>query len=540
MFFNVPVPRNEPVLPYAPGSPERELLQKKLKEMHGQQVEIPAIIGGKEIFTGNTGTNVCPHDHQHVLCTFHKVGKPEIAQAIDAAMKARRMWEEMPFYDRAAIFLKAAELLATKYRPVINAATMLSQSKNVHQAEIDSACELIDFWRFNPYFAQQIYEQQPPVSPQGEWNSSQYRALEGFVFAITPFNFTSIAGNLPTSPALMGNTVVWKPAGTAVYSGYYIMKVLMEAGLPDGVINFIPGQGAVMGDMVMDSPDLAGIHFTGSTGVFNHIWKYTAQNLEKYKAYPRIVGETGGKDFIFAHPSADVTALAVASFRGAYEYQGQKCSAASRIYIPESLYGEWLQQMKAMMADIKQGDVLDFGNFVNAVIDKHSFDNIKSYIEHAKASNDASIIAGGGYDDSKGFFIEPTLIKAEDPRCKSMQEEIFGPVLTVYVYKDSEFEKTLELCDTTSPYGLTGAIFSRDREATVKACNALRHAAGNFYINDKPTGAVVGQQPFGGARGSGTNDKAGSAQNLMRWTSARSIKENFVPPTNYKYPFLQS
>ena len=540
MFFNVPVPRNEPVLPYAPGSPERELLQKKLKEMHGQQVEIPAIIGGKEIFTGNTGTNVCPHDHQHVLCTFHKVGKPEIAQAIDAAMKARRMWEEMPFYDRAAIFLKAAELLATKYRPVINAVTMLGQSKSAHQAEIDSACELIDFWRFNPYFAQQIYEQQPPVSPQGEWNSSQYRALEGFVFAITPFNFTSIAGNLPTSPALMGNTVVWKPAGTAVYSGYFIMKVLMEAGLPDGVINFIPGQGAVMGDMVMDSPHLAGIHFTGSTGVFNHIWKYTAQNLENYKAYPRIVGETGGKDFIFAHPSADVTALAVAAFRGAYEFQGQKCSAASRIYVPESLYGEWLEQMKAMLADIKQGDVLDFGNYVNAVIDQHSFNNIKSYIEHAKAASDASIVAGGGYDDSKGFFIEPTIIKAEDPRYKSMQEEIFGPVLTVYVYKDSDFEKTLELCDTTSPYGLTGAVFSRDREATVKACNALRHAAGNFYINDKPTGAVVGQQPFGGARVSGTNDKAGSAQNLMRWTSARSIKENFVPPTNYKYPFLQS
>lgn len=540
MFFNIPAPKNEPVLPYAPGSEERELLQKTLKEMHGQQIEIPAIIGGKEVLTGNMGSNVCPHDHQHVLCNFHRAGKAEIGQAIDAALKARRMWEEMPFYDRAAIFLKAAELLATKYRPVINAATMLSQSKSAHQAEIDSACELIDFWRFNPYFAQQIYEQQPPVSPQGEWNSSQYRALEGFVFAITPFNFTSIAGNLPTSPALMGNTVVWKPAGTAVYSGYFIMKVLMEAGLPDGVINFIPGQGAVMGDMVMDSPDLAGIHFTGSTGVFNHIWKYTAQNLENYKAYPRIVGETGGKDFIFAHPSADVTALAVASFRGAYEYQGQKCSAASRIYIPESLYGEWLEQMKAMMADIKQGDVMDFGNFVNAVIDKHSFDNIKSYIEHAKASNDASIIAGGGYDDSKGYFIKPTLIKAENPHCKSMQEEIFGPVLTVYVYKDSEFEKTLELCDSTSPYGLTGAIFSRDREATVKACRALRHAAGNFYINDKPTGAVVGQQPFGGARGSGTNDKAGSAQNLMRWTSARSIKENFVPPTNYKYPFLQS
>ncbi|NLW18864.1 MAG: L-glutamate gamma-semialdehyde dehydrogenase [Candidatus Cloacimonetes bacterium] len=540
MFFNVPTPTNEPVLPYSPGSPERELLQKTLKEMHAQKIEIPAIIGGREVFTGNMGSNVCPHDHQHVLCTFHKAGKAEIGQAIDAALKARRMWEEMPFYDRAAIFLKAAELLSTKYRPVINAATMLGQSKSAHQAEIDSACELIDFWRFNPYYAQQIYQQQPPVSPKGEWNSSEYRALEGFVFAITPFNFTSIAGNLPTSPALMGNTVVWKPAGTAVYSGYFIMKVLMEAGLPDGVINFIPGQGSVMGDTVMDSPDLAGIHFTGSTGVFNHIWKYTAQNLENYKAYPRIVGETGGKDFIFAHPSADVTALAVASFRGAFEFQGQKCSAASRIYIPESLYGEWLQQMKAMMADIKQGDPMDFGNYVNAVIDKHSFDNIKSYIEHAKAASDASIVAGGGYDDSKGFFIEPTVIKAENPRYKSMQEEIFGPVLTVYAYKDSEFEETLELCNSTSPYGLTGAVFSRDRQATVKACNALRHAAGNFYINDKPTGAVVGQQPFGGARVSGTNDKAGSPQNLMRWTSARSIKENFVPPTNYKYPFLQS
>ncbi len=539
MFFKVPEPKNEPIFPYAPGTPERDQLQATLKEMYNSQIEIPALIGGKEVFTGNLANCICPHEHQHILGTYHKVGEKEIKMAIDSALAAKREWEEMPYYHRIAIFLKAAELLSTKYRNILNAATMLGQSKNPFQAEIDSACELIDFWRFNPWFAQQIYEQQPPVSPKGEWNSSQYRALEGFIFAITPFNFTSIAGNLPTAPAMMGNTVVWKPAQTAVYSGYYIMKILQEAGLPDGVINFIPGSGAQMGNTVIDSPHLSGIHFTGSTGIFNGIWKRTSENLEHYGIYPRVVGETGGKDFIFAHPSADVKALAVASLRGAFEFQGQKCSAASRLYIPQSIYKEWLGYMDEMMPRMKMGDVQDFSNFINAVIDQSSFNSIKSYIDHAKAASDASILRGGNCDDSKGYFIEPTIIKAENPHYKSMQEEIFGPVLTVYVYEDKDFEDALTLCDTTSPYGLTGAVFAQDRKAVCAATHALRHCAGNFYINDKPTGAVVGQQPFGGARGSGTNDKAGSPLNLYRWISARSIKENFNPPVDFEYPFMK-
>ncbi len=538
MFHSVPIPQNEPVYSYAPGTKDRELLEEALKELAGQQFEIPAIINGKEVFTGSTGKCVCPHDHKHILATYHKVGEKEIRDAIEASCEARKDWENMPFSHRSAIFLKAAELLTTKYRYKFNAITMLGQSKTAHQSEIDAICELADFWRFNTYFAQQIYQQQPMYSPKGEWNYSEYRALEGFIFAITPFNFTSIAGNLPSSPALMGNTVLWKPASSSVYSGYFLMKLLMEAGLPDGVINFVPGSGAVIGDTIVDSPELAGIHFTGSTEVFQDIWKRSANNVAKYKSYPRIVGETGGKDFIFAHSSSDVRALAVAALRGAFEFQGQKCSAASRMYIPESIYDEWWKHMQEMLATVKMGDITDFTNFMGAVIDQSSFNNIKGYIDHAKAAKDAEIIAGGGYDDSKGYFIEPTIIKTTNPNYKSMEEEIFGPVLTVYVYKDEDFEDTLRLCDETSPYALTGAIFGQDRQAVNHAFCALRHSAGNFYINDKPTGAVVGQQPFGGARASGTNDKAGAPQNLQRWVSARSVKENLNPPHDYEYPFM--
>ncbi len=538
MFFTVATPENEPIKSYAPGTKERDALKAKLDELGSQFIEIPAIIGGKEVFSGNTADCIEPHNHKHAIGKYHKCGEKEIDLAIQAAVKASRDWEQMSFYHRSAIFLRAAELLSTKYRYLLNAATMLGQSKNAYQAEIDSACELIDFWRFNPYYAQKIYEQQPLISPKGEWNFSEYRALEGFVFAITPFNFTSIAGNLPTAPALMGNTVVWKPSGTAVYSGYFIMKILMEAGLPAGVINFVPGSGAQMGDLVTDSPYLAGIHFTGSTQVFNHIWKRTANNIHLYKSYPRIVGETGGKDFIFAHASADIKTLAVASLRGAFEFQGQKCSAASRLYIPDSLYGKWFEEISAMLATVKMGEVQDFSNFVNAVIDKSSFTKIKEYIDKARNASDAEIVWGGKCDDSKGYFIEPTIIKTTNPKFVTMQEEIFGPVLTVYAYPEKEFTETLDLCDKTSPYGLTGSIFAQDRTAISVASELLKHSAGNFYINDKPTGAVVGQQPFGGARSSGTNDKAGSAINLYRWVSARSIKETFVPADDYRYPFM--
>ena len=538
MFFTVATPENEPIKSYAPGTKERDALKAKLDELGSQFIEIPAIIGGKEVFSGNTADCIEPHNHKHAIGKYHKCGEKEINLAIQAAVKASRDWEQMSFYHRSAIFLRAAELLSTKYRYLLNAATMLGQSKNAFQAEIDSACELIDFWRFNPYYAQKIYEQQPLISPKGEWNFSEYRALEGFVFAITPFNFTSIAGNLPTAPALMGNTVVWKPSGTAVYSGYFIMKILMEAGLPAGVINFVPGSGAQMGDLITDSPYLAGIHFTGSTQVFNHIWKRTANNIHLYKSYPRIVGETGGKDFIFAHASADIKTLAVASLRGAFEFQGQKCSAASRLYIPDSLYGKWFEEISAMLATVKMGEVQDFSNFVNAVIDKSSFTKIKEYIDKARNASDAEIVWGGKCDDSKGYFIEPTIIKTTNPKFVTMQEEIFGPVLTVYAYPEKEFTETLDLCDKTSPYGLTGSIFAQDRTAISVASELLKHSAGNFYINDKPTGAVVGQQPFGGARSSGTNDKAGSAINLYRWVSARSIKETFVPADDYRYPFM--
>ena len=538
MFFTVATPENEPIKSYAPGTKERDALKAKLDELGSQFIEIPAIIGGKEVFSGNTADCIEPHNHMHVIGKYYKCGEKEIDLAIQAAVKASKDWEQMSFYHRSAIFLRAAELLSTKYRYLLNAATMLGQSKNAFQAEIDSACELIDFWRFNPYYAQKIYEQQPLISPKGEWNFSEYRALEGFVFAITPFNFTSIAGNLPTAPALMGNTVVWKPSGTAVYSGYFIMKILMEAGLPAGVINFVPGSGAQMGDLITDSPYLAGIHFTGSTQVFNHIWKRTANNIHLYKSYPRIVGETGGKDFIFAHASADIKTLAVASLRGAFEFQGQKCSAASRLYIPDSLYGKWFEEISAMLATVKMGEVQDFSNFVNAVIDKSSFTKIKEYIDKARNASDAEIVWGGKCDDSKGYFIEPTIIKTTNPKFVTMQEEIFGPVLTVYAYPEKEFTETLDLCDKTSPYGLTGSIFAQDRTAISVASELLKHSAGNFYINDKPTGAVVGQQPFGGARSSGTNDKAGSAINLYRWVSARSIKETFVPADDYRYPFM--
>jgi len=538
MFFTVATPENEPIKSYAPGTKERDALKAKLDELGSQFIEIPAIIDGKEVFSGNTADCIEPHNHKHAIGKYHKCGEKEIDLAIQAAVKASRDWEQMSFYHRSAIFLRAAELLSTKYRYLLNAATMLGQSKNAYQAEIDSACELIDFWRFNPYYAQKIYEQQPLISPKGEWNFSEYRALEGFVFAITPFNFTSIAGNLPTAPALMGNTVVWKPSGTAVYSGYFIMKILMEAGLPAGVINFVPGSGAQMGDLVTDSPYLAGIHFTGSTQVFNHIWKRTANNIHLYKSYPRIVGETGGKDFIFAHASADIKTLAVASLRGAFEFQGQKCSAASRLYIPDSLYGKWFEEISAMLATVKMGEVQDFSNFVNAVIDKSSFTKIKEYIDKARNASDAEIVWGGKCDDSKGYFIEPTIIKTTNPKFVTMQEEIFGPVLTVYAYPEKEFTETLDLCDKTSPYGLTGSIFAQDRTAISVASELLKHSAGNFYINDKPTGAVVGQQPFGGARSSCTNDKAGSAINLYRWVSARSIKETFVPADDYRYPFM--
>ena len=535
-IFRVPTPVNEPIRAYAPGSPEKVSLKKKLNEFLGQEIEIPLIIGGKELRTGNTAKAVCPFDHKHVLATYHQAGQKEVDQAIKASQEAWREWSEMPWEARAAIFLKAADLLAGPYRDILNAATMLNQGKTAHQAEIDSACELIDFYRYNPHYMQFVYEQQPGNSPQ-TWNYVEYRPLEGFVFAVTPFNFTSIAGNLPTAPAMMGNVVLWKPASSAVYSGYWIMKLLQEAGLPDGVINFLPGRGGAVGDPVMASPHLAGIHFTGSTAVFRDMWKTVANNLGSYKGYPRIVGETGGKDFIFAHPSANVPALVTAMVRGAFEYQGQKCSAASRAFIPKSLWKSVREQLVAQLKEIKMGSPLDFRNFVSAVIDKGAFKTITEYIDYA-AANKGELIAGGKYDGSKGYFIEPTVIRTEDPQFRLMCEEIFGPVLTVYVYDDKKMDKALDDLDTASPYALTGAVFAQDRQAIVEIAKRLRHSAGNFYINDKPTGAVVGQQPFGGGRASGTNDKAGSYLNLVRWVSMRAIKESFVPPTHFAYPFL--
>ncbi|MCK4654991.1 MAG: L-glutamate gamma-semialdehyde dehydrogenase [Candidatus Cloacimonetes bacterium] len=534
----VPIPENEPILSYSPGSKERELIKKKIAELKSEVIEIPLIIGGKEVQTGNFGECRIPHNHNYLLGQYHKVGEKEVKMAVNAALKAQKKWANMPWEERVAIFRRAAELLSTKYRSLLNASTMLSQSKNVFQAEIDSACELIDFFRFNTHYAMKIYERQPN-SAKDIWNMTESRPLEGFIFAVTPFNFTSIAGNLPTAPAIMGNVVLWKPASSAVYSAYYLMQLFKEAGVPDGVINFIPGSGAQVGDPVLADPNLAGIHFTGSTPTFHSMWKTIGGNIEKYKTYPRIVGETGGKDFIFVHPSADVDALNTAIVRGAFEYQGQKCSAASRAYIPESIWVKLKDKLLTTIRELKMGDVENFTNFINAIIDKAAFNSIVSYIDYAKESSEAEILVGGGYDDSKGYFIEPTVIQTPNPKFKTMEEEIFGPVITIYIYKDDKYEETLHLCDETSPFALTGAIFANEREAIIKAKDILRNAAGNFYINDKPTGAVVGQQPFGGARASGTNDKAGDIVNLLRWVSPRTIKENFIPPTDYKYPFME-
>jgi len=538
--LNMPVPINENVLSYAPGSKERALLTEEIKKQSQQVLDIPLIIGGQEVRTGNIADSVCPHDHSHVLAHYHKAGKNEIQMAIDASLKARKHWQSLAWTERAAIFLKAADLISTKYRYILNAATMLNQSKNPYQAEIDSTCELADFLRFNVYYMQQIYDDQPLYNSPGTWNQLEYRPLEGFIFAVTPFNFTSIAGNLTTAPAMMGNVVVWKPASTAVVSGYYLMKLFKEAGLPDGVINFLPGPGRLVGPMVLESPHLGGIHFTGSTEVFNDMWKTVGENIDKYKSYPRIVGETGGKDFVFLHSSANVKASAVALSRGAFEYQGQKCSAASRAYIPRSLWESVQEELLPILKDIisETGDPADL-KFYNALIDETAFNRTMEYIEKAEKSPHAEIVFGGKGDKSQGFFIEPTLILTSDPYFVSMEEEIFAPVLTLYLYDDAKYEETLELCNQTSPYALTGAVFAQDREAVVKANTILKNAAGNFYINDKPTGAVVGQQPFGGSRKSGTNDKAGSYLNLIRWTSPRTIKENFSPALDYRYPFMK-
>jgi 1-pyrroline-5-carboxylate dehydrogenase len=531
----VPPPVNEPVKSYAPGSPERTALKDRLRSMSDERIDIPLIIGGQEVHTGELAESVMPHNHRHVLAQWHRAGAENIDQAIAAAKHAAKDWANWPWEDRAAVFLKAAELLATTWRPTLNAATMLGQSKTAYQAEIDSAVELIDFWRFNPHYAQSLYDEQP-ISDRSMWNQLDYRPLEGFVYAVTPFNFTSIAGNLPTAPALMGNTVIWKPASSAMLSAYYIMELLEEAGLPPGVINFVPGDAALISDKLLSSRDLAGVHFTGSTAVFNNMWKTIGASMSRYKSYPRIVGETGGKDFIVAHESADPVALSVAIARGGFEYQGQKCSAASRVYIPESIWPEVRDRTVAIMKDIHMGDITDFRNFMGAVIDKKAFTKIGEYLDHGRKN--ATIVSGGVARGEDGYFIEPTLIETKDPGYRLLCEEIFGPVVTAHVYPDNRWTETLKIVDETSPYALTGAIFSRDRSAIREASLALRNAAGNFYINDKPTGAVVGQQPFGGARGSGTNDKAGSKLNLVRWVSARNIKETFSPPTDYRYPFM--
>lgn len=536
-FFSIPIPKNEPVLSYAPGSPERKKLEQALAEARSKQADIPMYIGAEEVRTGEKKRIAPPHDHAHTLGFFHRGDKDHVRQAIDAALAAKPLWENLSWENRASIFLKAADLLAGPYRYEMNAATMLGQSKNAFQAEIDSACEFIDFLRFNVYFMSQLYSEQPESQP-GMWNRLEYRPLEGFTFALTPFNFTAIGGNLPTSMALMGNTVVWKPADTQIYSASVIMRILKEAGLPDGVINLVYVSGPDAGEVIFSHKDFAGIHFTGSTGVFQHIWKTIGGNIANYRSYPRIVGETGGKDFIVAHKSAEAKGLATAITRGAFEFQGQKCSAASRCYIPSNLWDEVKSYILEDLASIKMGGVEDFGNFVNAVIDERAFTSITGYIEKARQNPMNEIIAGGKYDKSKGYFIEPTVIVTKDPASLTMCEEIFGPVVTIYVYHSENFEQTLELVDGTSPYALTGSIFATDRYAVELATQKLRHSAGNFYINDKPTGAVVGQQPFGGARGSGTNDKAGAKVNLQRWVSMRTIKETFVTPKDYRYPFL--
>jgi 1-pyrroline-5-carboxylate dehydrogenase len=531
----VPTPVNEAVKSYAPGSPERAELKARLKQMASERIEIPLIIGGQEVRTGELAQAVMPHDHKHVLADWHKAGREDVLRAVESAREAQVEWANWPWEDRAAVLLRAAELLATRWRATLNAATMLGQSKTVYQAEIDSACELIDFWRFNPAYAQDLYEEQP-MSVAGMWNQMDYRPLEGFVYAVTPFNFTAIGGNLPTAPALMGNTVVWKPASTATLAAYYIMKLLEEAGLPPGVINFVPGDAGEISDALLAHRDLAGVHFTGSTNVFNNMWKTIGANMSRYASYPRIVGETGGKDFIVAHPSADAEALAVAIVRGGYEYQGQKCSAASRVYVPRSLWEEVRDRVVSMIEELRVGDVRDFRNFVGAVIDKKAFDKISGYVDDARRN--ATVVAGGKIDDKRGYFIHPTLVQAHEPGYRLLCEEIFGPVVSAYVYDDARWEETLTIVDKTSPYALTGSVFANDRRAVLQAMVALRNAAGNFYINDKPTGAVVGQQPFGGARGSGTNDKAGSKLNLVRWVSPRTIKETFAPPRDYTYPFM--
>ena len=531
----VPQPVNDASRSYAPGTPERAELKARLKSMAAERVDIPIVIGGREIRTGRTAQVVMPHDHRHVLADYHLADAEHVQQAIAASAAARREWASWPWEDRAAVILRAAELLATTWRPTIVAATMLGQSKTAFQAEIDAASEMIDFWRFNAFFAQELYGEQPVSSP-GMWNQLEYRALEGFVYAITPFNFTAIGGNLTTAPALMGNTIVWKPAATAMLSAYYTLRVLEEAGLPPGVINMVPGDPIQITRLLLDSPELAGVHFTGSTGVFNNIWKTVGSNIDNYRGYPRLVGETGGKDFIVAHASADPAAVAVAIARGGFEYQGQKCSAASRVYVPESIWPDVRDRTIAIMQELKIGDVRDFRNFVGAVIDQKAFTKIGGYLEHA--GKNARILQGGVARGEDGYFVEPTLIQTDDPGYRTMCEEIFGPVVTAYVYPDARWRETLAVVDRTSPYALTGAIFSRDRKAVREAASALRNAAGNFYVNDKPTGAVVGQQPFGGARGSGTNDKAGSKLNLVRWINARTLKETFVPPRDYKYPFM--
>ena len=536
-IINFREPANEPVMQYLPGSDEYRLLNLELQRQLSQKIEIPLIINGKEIYTGIIHEVVMPTNHGHILALCHQASDKEVKLAVDAALAAKEKWMNLSWIDRSSIMLKAAELISTKYRYLINASTMLGQGKNIMQAEIDSVCESIDFLRFNSFFASQIYDSQPS-STNSTINRMEYRPLEGFVYTISPFNFTAIALNLNTSVALMGNTTVWKPATTSLLSSYYLMKILIEAGLPDGVINFVPGHGSTISNIVLAHPLFAGIHFTGSTTTFKGLWRQITDHLEHYRSYPKIVGETGGKDFIFAHSSSDVDELATAMIRGSFEYQGQKCSAASRAYIPASMWPKVKKAVTDMLAQVKVGDVLDPNNFVNAVIDEKSFNSTMKYIDFAKNSKSATIIAGGEGDKSKGYFIQPTIILTTDPHFKTMEEEIFGPVLTVYVYEDKDFEATLKICDATSPYALTGSIFSRDRNATLKAFDMLRYSAGNFYINDKPTGAMVGQQPFGGARASGTNDKSGSKMNLMRWVSPRTIKETLVPPTDFKYPYM--
>jgi 1-pyrroline-5-carboxylate dehydrogenase len=538
-IFRPPAPSNEPIRDYLPGSSERASLQLRLEQMRGERADIPLVIGGKDVRTGTTRPAVMPHNREHVLADVHQGTSEHVEQAVAAAAEAWRDWSRWPWEDRAAVFLRAAELLSGPWRDTLNAATMLGQSKTAHQAEIDAACEAIDFFRFNVEFMTRVYSEQP-VSSQGVWNRLEYRPLEGFVFAVSPFNFTAIAANLTSSPALMGNTVVWKPASTAMLSAFYLMRLFQEAGLPDGVINLVYGSGAKIGDAAIESKHLAGIHFTGSTPVFNDMWRTIGANMASYRNYPRIVGETGGKDFILAHPSADLDSLATAIVRGSFEYQGQKCSAASRIYAPSNLWPALRERLQEQVSTIKVGDVADFSNFMGAVIDGSSFRTQVEAIEEAKSSGEADIVVGGGYDDSQGFFVQPTVIETRDPNFRLMRDELFGPVVTTYVYDEQRWDDTLELVDKTAPYGLTGAVFSQDRAAIDHAAARLRYAAGNFYVNDKPTGAVVGQQPFGGSRASGTNDKAGSMWNLIRWVSPRSIKETFTPPRDYRYPFMDN